>query len=215
MYLYLDESGDLGFDFTNKKPSKFFIITLLICDDKQSNQLIKKAVERTLKNKVYAKSKYRKHNELKGIATKISIKTYFFSNAIKNDSWRIYSIVLDKQIVARKFNTVDKHRMYNVVANHLLKQVNFSEAATVNLFVDRSKGRDGIDEFDDLLKVSLDTILPLNVPLNITHVSSHKNYNIQAVDLFCWGIFRKYEFQDGEWYNIFKDKVVYEQRFLL
>jgi len=27
MYLYLDESGDLGFDFKNKKPSRFFVIT--------------------------------------------------------------------------------------------------------------------------------------------------------------------------------------------
>ncbi len=29
-YLYLDESGDLGFDFVNKKPSKFFTITILV-----------------------------------------------------------------------------------------------------------------------------------------------------------------------------------------
>ena len=29
-YIYLDESGDLGFDFEAKKPSKFFTITLLL-----------------------------------------------------------------------------------------------------------------------------------------------------------------------------------------
>jgi len=28
-YLYMDESGDLGFDFVNKKPSKFFTITIV------------------------------------------------------------------------------------------------------------------------------------------------------------------------------------------
>jgi len=28
-FLYLDESGDLGFDFVNRKPSKFFTITIL------------------------------------------------------------------------------------------------------------------------------------------------------------------------------------------
>lgn len=28
-FLYLDESGDLGFDFVNKKPSKFFTIAIL------------------------------------------------------------------------------------------------------------------------------------------------------------------------------------------
>ncbi len=29
LYLYLDESGDLGFDFINKKPSSFFTICVL------------------------------------------------------------------------------------------------------------------------------------------------------------------------------------------
>ena len=30
LHLFLDESGDLGFDFVNKKPSKFFTITILV-----------------------------------------------------------------------------------------------------------------------------------------------------------------------------------------
>lgn len=215
MHLYLDESGDLGFNFDSKSPSKFFIITLLVCDDYLSVQLIKKAAERTIKNKIHAKSKHRDKNELKGISTNIKIKTYFFHQAVKKDSWKVYSIVLDKKTAAKKLlPPIDKHRIYNVIANHLLKQVDFSAATTVNLFVDRSKGRDGIKEFDSLLRVSLDTILPLNVPLNISHVSSHHSYGIQIVDLFCWGIFRKYEQGDEEWYNVFKSKVVYEQRFL-
>lgn len=29
MYIFLDESGDLGFDFTNRRPSRFLIITML------------------------------------------------------------------------------------------------------------------------------------------------------------------------------------------
>jgi hypothetical protein len=28
-YIYLDESGDLGFNFDNRKTSKFFVITFL------------------------------------------------------------------------------------------------------------------------------------------------------------------------------------------
>lgn len=37
MIIYLDESGDLGFDFTNKKPSKKFVIILLVCKDKSAS----------------------------------------------------------------------------------------------------------------------------------------------------------------------------------
>lgn len=29
--LYLDESGDLGFDFVNKRPSNHFTITMRLC----------------------------------------------------------------------------------------------------------------------------------------------------------------------------------------
>lgn len=44
MYLYLDESGDLGFDFVNKKPSGFFIITLLGISEAKTIKIINKAI---------------------------------------------------------------------------------------------------------------------------------------------------------------------------
>ncbi len=213
MHIYLDESGDLGFEFNDRSPSSHFIITLLACDSPESVKAIKKSVEKTIKNKIYAKS----HNvhEFKGTRSSLSTKAYFFKNAAKNNSWKIYSIILDKKMLLRKLTApIDKHRIYNVLANHLLKQVNFSGVSTINLVVDRSKDRDGIIEFDDMLRVTMDTILPLTVPFNISHVRSHESYGIQAVDLFCWGIYRKYVHCDEEWYDIFQYKIVYEQRFL-
>jgi len=213
MHIYLDESGDLGFEFGEKNPSSHFIITLLVCDNQDSAKAIKKAVEKTIKNKMNAKA--HKSHELKGTRSNISIKTYFFNNAVKKNAWKIYSIVLDKKVLLNKLTApIDKHRIYNVLANHLLKQVDFSIASTINLFIDRSKDRDGVNEFDDMLRVTMDTILPLNVPFNISHIRSHESYGIQAVDLFCWGIYRKYVHQDEEWYKVFQGKIVYEQRFL-
>jgi Protein of unknown function (DUF3800) len=42
-HVYLDESGDLSFDFTKKGTSKFFIITVLISENKVLlDRLIKK-----------------------------------------------------------------------------------------------------------------------------------------------------------------------------
>lgn len=213
MHIYLDESGDLGFEFGDRNPSSHFIITLLVCDNQESAKAVKKSVEKTIKNKMNTKN----HNthELKGTGANLGIKTYFFKNAAKNNSWKIYSIILDKKILLNKLTgPIDKHRIYNVLANHLLKQVDFSFASTINLFVDWSKNRDGINEFDDMLRVTMDTILPLNVPFNISHIRSHESYGIQAVDLFCWGIYRKYVHRDEEWYDIFHCKIVYEQRFL-
>lgn len=120
MYIYLDESGDLGFEFGDKKPSSYFIITLLVCDNQESAKTIKKSVEKTLKNRMYNKTKHSHVHELKGTKTNLGVKRYFFQHVDKNNAWKIYSIILDKKIVLRKLPMpIDKHRIYNVMANHL------------------------------------------------------------------------------------------------
>ena len=42
-------------------------------------------------------------------------------------------------------------------------------------------------------------------------MDSHANYSLQADDLFCWGIFKKYEAGNTEWYEVFKSKIKYEK----
>jgi len=44
-FIFLDESGDLGFNFKKKKTSKFFVITFLFVKDKGP---IEKIVKKTL-----------------------------------------------------------------------------------------------------------------------------------------------------------------------
>lgn len=134
MFIYLDESGDLGFDFETKNPSSHFVMTLLVCNNQETAIIIKKAVERTRKNKLYGKKKYKNCSELKGSGTSLDIKTYFYRNAISSTSWSIYTIVLDKKIVLGKLpQPIDTHRIYNVLANHLLKQVNFSGSSAKSM----------------------------------------------------------------------------------
>ena len=36
MIIFLDESGDLGFDFCKPKTSSKFVITLLVCDNRDA-----------------------------------------------------------------------------------------------------------------------------------------------------------------------------------
>lgn len=40
------------------------------------------------------------------------------------------------------------------------------------------------------------------------------NLGLQAVDLFSWGIFRKHERNDVVWFNVFRDKVRRDDRYL-
>ena len=48
-YIFLDESGDLGFDFTKQKTTKFFVVTILFVDNKRSIEKCVKLVHRNLR----------------------------------------------------------------------------------------------------------------------------------------------------------------------
>jgi len=52
LIVFLDESDDLGFDFSKRKTSRKFVITLLVCDHAEAAGGFQKAVRRTLKNKL-------------------------------------------------------------------------------------------------------------------------------------------------------------------
>lgn len=98
MYVFLDESGDLGFDF-NKNPSKYFSITLLVCYNRSTLFSFKSAIKRTLLAKLNQKNTKIPISELKGSNTTIKIKQYFYRQLLKypDQSWEIYSIVVDKK----------------------------------------------------------------------------------------------------------------------
>lgn len=215
MYLYLDESGDLGFDFENKNPSKFFVITLLAVNEAKSIKIMNKAIERTLDKKLnHRKKRQRVIAELKGNATTLEIKKYFLNYLNHHLSqWALYSIVLDKQALIKQVTHPAKDRVYNQMTHQLLEKIKFSQLERVNLIIDRSKDSLGIQEFNDYLYANLSLCLNLKTKLYISHDSSNKHKGIQAVDMFCYGIARKYELNDHRWYSLFKDKVVMECEF--
>ncbi|MFC1513293.1 DUF3800 domain-containing protein [Thermodesulfobacteriota bacterium] len=216
MIIYLDESGDLGFDFNGKNPSQKFVITLLVCDGQEVSRGLKKAIRRTIKNKLNKKKTNRRVvQELKGTQTTITVKKYFFGQC-PDDGWRIYTIALNKKRVNGNLQSaVGKKKLYNFLARILLQQVDLAAPANaVTLVIDKSKNKDEIADFNDYVSNQLEALLPLDVPLNIYHERSHENTGLQAVDLFCWGIFRKYEQEDVQWYREFGAKIAYETEYL-
>ncbi|HBA70800.1 MAG: hypothetical protein A2X82_02550 [Geobacteraceae bacterium GWC2_55_20] len=215
MIIYLDESGDLGFDFNKPKTSRKFVITLLVCQNRDAIDCFRKAVSRTLKNKLNHKKGDRKVQELKGTGTTIEVKQYFYRHLLR-DGWELYSVVLNKTRVnddLRKSHT--KKKLYNFLARFILEKIDLNNAApAVTLVTDRCKNREEIQDFNSYVANQLEAMLPLNVPLNIYHERSHDNQGLQAVDLFCWGIFRKFEMGDSAWYDVYRDAIVFETEYL-
>ena len=56
--------------------------------------------------------------------------------------------------------------------------------------------------------------IPPQIPFDIYHEDSKKIGGLQAVDMFVWGIHRKYESNDEEWYGIFNKKVALDEQYL-
>ncbi|MFZ2975470.1 MAG: DUF3800 domain-containing protein [Candidatus Moraniibacteriota bacterium] len=207
--LYLDESGDLGFDFVNKKPSKFFTITVLAVRGENQKKLAK-AVKITLRRKFRKKQKV---DELKGSKCSFAIKKYFYKQS-KDVKFALYAITLNKIRVFDRLRE-DKERVYNYVTRLVLDQIPFHNADTqVEIVIDRSKTKKNIAEFNSYIIRQIKSKFDPKVPLNVHHYNSKQDFCLQAVDVFCWGIFRKYENQDQEWLEVFKEKVVYDKQYL-
>lgn len=209
LYLYLDESGDLGFDFFSKKPSECFTIAILAIRGVNNNRVLLKSVRKTIRRKLCKKSL----QELKGSHSTIEVKRYFY-NLVSSVPFDIYALTLNKKRVYNEL-TQKKDRVYNFIARNVLDRIPFDNTLKrIEFIIDKSKNRREIGEFNDYIVRQLKGRLDPKIPLNISHHTSIENPGLQAIDLFSWGIYRRYERADNEWYNLFKARVRYDERYL-
>jgi len=214
-YLYLDESGDLGFDFVNKKPSKFFTVSILALGSVESNRKLIKAVKVTLRRKLNPKRHRRRIvQELKGRKTTFEAKQYFYRQ-VKNISFGIYTMTLNKKRLYERL-TREKSRVYNFIARQVIDKIPFEKNRSnrVELIIDKSKSKPEIREFNSYIRAQIQGRLDPKIALDMYHWNSQETLGLQAADIFCWGIFQKYERKDTSWLDVFKEKVVFEDLYL-
>ncbi|MBF0473146.1 MAG: DUF3800 domain-containing protein [Nitrospirae bacterium] len=208
LYLYIDESGDLGFDFFAKNPSNYFTITVLTVQGVENNRRLINAVKKTLKRKLP-----KRQVEMKGAKDSIRVKEYFYKQ-VSDIPFDIYSVTLNKRRVYDSL-TKQKDRVYNFITRTVLDEIPFENALLrIQVIIDKSKSKKEIVEFNDYIIRHIKGRIDPIVPLEIYHYTSHENFGLQAVDAFSWGIFRKYEKHDYEWFNIFKRKIRYDTIYL-
>ena len=87
----------------------------------------------------------------------------------------------------------------------LLDEIDYSAANTrVHLVIDKSKSKPEIAEFNSYILTQMKGKVDPKIPLQISHVDSCHDLCLNVADLFAWGVFRKYERRDAEWFEIFK-----------
>lgn len=96
-----------------------------------------------------------------------------------------------------------------------MDQIVFNHVDTrVNLILDKCKAKPEIEDFNAYILGQIKAKIDPKIPLTILHAISHENLGLQAVDLFSWGIFRKHEKKDLEWFKTFSSKIVYDEIYL-
>lgn len=198
-YIFLDESGKLGFKFNS---SKYFVITLLSCDEGEIydlRRIMKKVRSRIIKKKM------KKYPELKGNNSTDEIRKDILNRFVKTNS-EIFTIILEKSKVYEYLKS-KKNKLYNYISNLILNECSL-DSDHVSLVVDKSKTNRSLrEDFDNYVRKSINQ-KNNNCKLEIKHENSQKEGCLQVLDFVSWSIFRNYEYKDSQFMDTIKDKIV-------
>ncbi|MDH4161855.1 MAG: DUF3800 domain-containing protein [Nitrospirota bacterium] len=205
-YIFMDESGDLGFDFAKKGTSQYFIITFLFSSNKRG-------IEKCVK-KVHAGlcKRYRAIGELHAYKEEPITRKRLLSLLAGKDCG-IMAIVLNKKKVYANLQD-EKPVLYNYVTNILLDRIFSKKLLVTSEPIEIIASRKETSKFLNLnFKSYLQSQLAKNhnVSVKISIKTPAEEKALQAVDFASWAIFRKYESRDEEYYKIIKRRVVEEK----
>jgi len=204
-YIFLDESGDLGFNFSKKGTTKYFVITFLFAHNKRLIEKIVKSIHLGLRKK------YKKIGILHAYKEEPVTKRKLLRLLSQKDC-AIMTIYLNKEKVYTRLKE-EKAVLYNYVSNILLDRIYSKQIISIDkkveLIASRKETNKFLNEnFKNYLKRQLQNNYKLALDIVIKTPSEEKG--LQAVDFVSWAIFRKYEYGDDSYYNIIRGKIVEE-----
>lgn len=204
-YIFMDESGDLGFDFKKKGTTSYFLITFLFTKDKRSVEKCVKKVHLGLRKK------YKKVGVLHAYKEEPVTRKRLLSLLNQKDC-KIMTILLNKKKVYTKLQD-EKPVLYNYVSNILLDRI-FSKKLLqsddpIEIVASRKETNKFLNQnFKSYLRAQL--MENHNIDIAISVKTPHEEKALQAVDFVSWAIFRKYESKDNTYYNIIRNIVIEE-----
>lgn len=206
-YIFLDESGDLGFDFSKKKTSKFFVVTFLFLTNKRPIEKVIRSLHKELRKKYKIRS-----NSLHAYHEEPVTCLRFYRKLITKDC-KIMTIYLNKQNVYTRMQE-EKAVLYNYVANILLDRIMkkrlIDKSQPIVLVASRRETNKFLNlNFRNYLSQQMKANHNLKIVINIK--APHEEKALQAVDMVSWAIYRKYEFSDDSYYSLIKDLIVEER----
>ncbi len=202
-YIFMDESGDLGFNFLKANTSRYFVMSFLISDN---DDLCKKIIARTVK-----KMPSRNRCHFSGVFHCNKENEDVRSNLLKifgdDVNFKVVSVALDKI----KFKNIcgnevpSTGEIYNHICmalfDRLLKHDLF-KLKERKLFVasQRETNKYLNNKFRDDLARAYD------LEVVVSHPNTYKG--LQIVDFVSWSFFRQYEFDSSKYTNLFRNLII-------
>jgi hypothetical protein len=206
-YIYLDESGDLGFNFANKKTSNYFVITFLFTTKKRP---LEKIVKKIFKG--FSKTEIKSHHRVLHCYKEKAATRFKLLNALIEKDFFLISIYLNKRKVYTSLQD-EKHILYNYVTNILLDRIFTKQLIPIDEPITLIACRRETNKFlNQNFKSYLENQSKFNHRINLTIDVKHPREDklLQIVDFTCWAIFRKVEHGDERYYNVIKSKIAEE-----
>ena len=203
MYVYLDESGDLGFE---PRSTRYFTIAFVVIEDPIPLMRCVKAVK--------IKHYIPKRVELKGCTAREVIKRDLLLGLLKLDI-EIHAITVKKENVEPKLRR-DTNILYNYMVGLSLVDRILQEPAGAKVVVNVDRRITSITSgfrFNQYLSYKIWYEKERrDIDLAIHHLDSRTAYALQGIDVICNTIFRKYNSNNYTLFSIIEDKVKNDRR---
>ena len=206
-YIYLDESGDLGFNF-ERKISKYFIVASMLIHDEETDKKVNRIIKEIRVRKL--KKKFKEKSELKFSSTSSIIRKSILKLLSRNDV-SIYSIIVNKNKLKEKLMT-NKTALYTYLLKMVLRSsfsnIKDNEVTVIIDAVIPKLLRDALEL--EILTENKELLFDVS-KIKIEHIGSLHNLGLQVIDFVAGAIFTKYEYQNLEYYNLVKELIKNEE----
>ena len=204
-YIYMDESGDLGFN-GKEWASKYFIITFLISKNEKDPEIVMKNVRKWfLWKKVKMKWTFFHSNKESKQAVKRALDL-----ASRRDFYIIAAIIDKSKVFWKKSGT---HAIYNSIVVSLLEQCEkrwyLNSNDYYHFIASRRETNKMINEnFKKDLKLAVSNLIKMDISIVLPWMSKW----LELVDTVSFAVYQKYEFWDLDLYSVIKNKIILEKQ---
>jgi len=203
-YVYFDESGDLGFDFSKQGTSNIFSIAFLIVNNTRPISTLVKKVFLSLPKALKRRNSGALHAQYEKASTVTKLL-----NGLSNKDIKVATIHLDKHKVLIASNPNDLYaNIVITLVNRLYADGVFDKSEQINLIASQRNTSKNLNErFSESI---VNDAIGSSITVSIVKPTDDKC--LQAVDFVSWAFWQKYAKDNSSYTDLIADIIIHEYK---